>query len=68
MTNKDYNTCVSKYSDDVYRFVVYSGMDRESAKDIVQDAFLSLWQNHANIDFSKSKSGCTVTCNSNRAQ
>lgn len=56
MTNKDYNTCVSKYSDDVYRFVVYSGMDRESAKDIVQDAFLSLWQNHANIDFSKSKS------------
>ena len=56
MTNKDYNICVSKYSDDVYRFVVYSGMDCESAKDIVQDSFLSLWQNHSDIEFSKSKS------------
>ena len=56
MTDKDYNDCVSKYSDDVYRFVVYSGMDRDSAKDIVQDAFISLWQKHSDIDVAKTKS------------
>ena len=56
MTEKDYNDCVSKYSDDVYRFVVYSGMDRDSAKDIVQDAFISLWQKHSDIDVAKTKS------------
>ena len=56
MTNKDYNDCVSKYSDDVYRFVVYSGMDKDSAKDIVQDAFVSLWQKHSEIDVERSKS------------
>jgi len=56
MTEKDYNNCVSKYSDDVYRFVVYSGMDRDSAKDIVQDAFISLWQKHSDIDVAKTKS------------
>lgn len=56
MTTKEYNNCVYKYSDDVYRFVVYSGMDKESAKDIVQDAFMSLWQNHSDVDVLKSKS------------
>lgn len=56
MTKKEYNDCVTNYSDDVYRFVVYHGVDKDYAKDIVQDAYLSLWQNHSNIEASKSKS------------
>lgn len=38
-----YNRCVDQHSDAVFRFAQHHLRDRDSAKDIVQDAFLRLW-------------------------
>ena len=56
MNRKEYNICVDNYSDAVYRFVLKSIGDQDDAADIVQEAFVRMWEKSENISFEKSKS------------
>ena len=56
MTAEDYNFCVAKHSDNVYRFILKSIKDEEKAKDIVQDTYEKLWLKLNEVSFEKSKS------------
>ncbi|HBX50005.1 MAG TPA: RNA polymerase sigma factor [Bacteroidales bacterium] len=56
MTAKEYNICVDRFSDRVYRFVLKSVKDKDKAHDIIQDSYEKMWINHENIDFEKSRS------------
>lgn len=51
MTTSEYNDCVSLYSDDLYRFALrYTGND-DTSHDAVQDAFVTLWEQHNKLYF-----------------
>ncbi len=56
MNPKEYNECVTVYSDAVYRFIVSNLKDEDDASDIVQNAFEVLWKNHLKVEFAKAKS------------
>jgi len=56
MTDKEYNLCVSKYADNVYRFILKNLGQKEDAQDVVQSAFEKLWKNREQIDNEKAKS------------
>ncbi len=56
MTVVEYNDCVDKYSDGVYRFILKNIRDEEMAKDIVQDAFFKMWEKVKQINFEKARS------------
>ena len=56
MTIREYNQTVTAFSDNVYRFILKSLHDEEKAKDVVQDAFLKLWQKHEAVENEKAKS------------
>ena len=56
MTRKEYNNAVNLYADGIYRFILKSMNDSESAKDVVQDVFTKLWEKHENVQFEKVKS------------
>jgi RNA polymerase sigma-70 factor (ECF subfamily) len=56
MTVKEYNRAVDLFSDGIFRFVIRSMSDQETAKDIVQDSYVRLWDKHTEIDFEKCKS------------
>ncbi|MBI9035214.1 MAG: RNA polymerase sigma factor [Bacteroidales bacterium] len=56
MTVKEYNLCVDKYADGVYRFILKNIRDQEKARDIVQDAFARMWEKAGQIAYEKSKS------------
>lgn len=56
MTITEYNLCVDEHADGVYRFILKNLVDRELAKDIVQDTFEKLWKKYSDVNFAKSKS------------
>jgi len=56
MTTKEYNICVDKYSDGLYRFILKNIRDEDKAKDIVQDSFVRLWNKVKEVSFEKCKS------------
>lgn len=56
MTTKEYNQCVDEYSDGVFRFVLKNLRNEEMARDVVQDAFMKMWEKAAGITASKAKS------------
>lgn len=56
MTTREYNVCVDKFSDSVYRFILKNLRDPDDARDIVQDAFIKMWEKAENIAFDKAKS------------
>jgi RNA polymerase sigma-70 factor (ECF subfamily) len=56
MTVKDYNFCVDKFSDNIYRFIYKNIHDEEKAKDVVQDSYEKLWINRNSVNFDKVKS------------
>jgi len=56
MTVKEYNYTVTAFSDNVYRFILKNIRDEEKAKDVVQDAFLKLWQKVEEVGGEKAKS------------
>ena len=43
------------FADGVFRFIVKNYGDEESARDVVQEAFVRLWDKHSDVDFEKSK-------------
>lgn len=56
MTIAEYNQCIDRYSDHVYRFIVKNIRDEDDARDVVQDAFEKVWMKAADIQFEKAKS------------
>ncbi len=56
MNPREYNECVTRYSDAVYRFIVANLKDEEDAQDVVQNAFEVLWKNSYKVEFDKAKS------------
>jgi RNA polymerase sigma-70 factor (ECF subfamily) len=56
MTVKEYNQCVDKFADGVYRFILKNIKNEDNARDIVQDAFTKMWEKAKDISFEKSKS------------
>jgi RNA polymerase sigma factor (sigma-70 family) len=56
MTTREYNDCVNKYSDNVYRFILKNLRDSEKSRDVVQDAFLKMWEKASDISYEKAKS------------
>lgn len=56
MTTREYNQCVRKYSDSVYRFILKNLRDEDDARDIVQDAYIKMWEKAETIEFEKAKS------------
>lgn len=56
MTPEQYNNCVDKHADGVYKFILHNIRDEELARDIVQDSFEKMWMNVSNITAEKSKS------------
>ncbi len=43
MTTQEYNECVTKYSDGIFRFIVKNMRDEFEAENIVQNTFEKLW-------------------------
>jgi RNA polymerase sigma-70 factor (ECF subfamily) len=56
MTVDQYNECVDKFADNVYRFILKSIRNEEKAKDIVQDSYEKLWLKIETVTFDKVKS------------
>lgn len=56
MIVEEYNQAVDLYSDAIFRFILKNCRDDDKAKDIVQDSYEKLWNNHKNVTFSKVKS------------
>ena len=56
MTQKEYNNGVRLWADDVFRFAVSCGGDPELSKDVVQEAFASLWERRGKVEMEKGKS------------
>jgi len=56
MTTQDFNNCVDKNSDGVYRFIVKNIGHEADAQDIVQTAFEKLWMNREKVEVEKAKS------------
>ncbi len=56
MTRAEYNTTVTTWSNNVFRFATKIIRNDEDAKDVVQQAFEVLWRKHEAVDFDKAKS------------
>lgn len=56
MTKKEYNACVDKYADGLYRFMLSNIKDRDKAQDLVQDTFEKLWRKYDEVQLEKAKS------------
>lgn len=56
MTVNDYNTCVDRHADGLYRFMLKHVRDTEKARDLVQEAFAKVWLKVDEIDAPKAKS------------
>ena len=56
MTIAEYNLCVEKFADNVYRFALKNLNNTDEAKDVVQDSYEKLWIKYDTIDYSKAKS------------
>lgn len=56
MTEEDYNRCVEKHADNVYRFVLKNIKDEDKASDIVQDAYEKMWRHRDGVNPDKAKS------------
>lgn len=56
MTQKEYNSAIDDYADNLFRFVVKQMRNRSLAEDVVQETFAKVWEKHENIQFEKVKS------------
>ena len=56
MTTREYNDCVDRHADGVYRFILKNIKDEQDAQDVVQDAFERLWVNRKKLNAGKAKS------------
>ncbi|MCI5059222.1 MAG: RNA polymerase sigma factor [Flavobacteriales bacterium] len=61
MTEKEYNDAVRQWSQNVFRFVMKSCGNQNLSEDIVQTAYMKLWENREKVFFEKCKSWLFVT-------
>ncbi len=55
MTERDYNECVTRYADNVYRFILKNLRHEDDARDVVQSAFEKMWRNREHVDATTAK-------------
>lgn len=55
MTANEYNQCVSKHADGLYRFAVSMLSDLTEAEDVVQQVFEKFWKRHPDVDLGAAK-------------
>ncbi len=55
MTTKQYNDIVDEHADGLLRFVVYTVRSSSDGRDIVQEAFLRLWQRRKEVKHQTAK-------------
>lgn len=53
---KNYEQLFNAHSQTLYNFIYYKCGDRQQAEDIVQDAFVKLWNNCSKVIFEKARS------------
>lgn len=56
MTVAEYNLCVQKYADSIFRFILKNLKDEDRSRDVVQETFTKLWIKYTDVNFEKSKS------------
>jgi RNA polymerase sigma-70 factor (ECF subfamily) len=56
VSSEEYNMCVDKYADGLYRFALKIINEMNMAKDIVQESFEKLWINRRDVEELKAKS------------
>jgi RNA polymerase sigma-70 factor (ECF subfamily) len=56
MTVAEYNSCADNYSDGVYRFILKNIKDDDTARDIVQESFVKMWEKVKEVSYEKAKS------------
>lgn len=61
MNISEYNRCVDNVSDGLYRFLLKNTKESELARDLVQEAFMRLWERHKDVDAEKGKSWLFTT-------
>ncbi len=55
MNAAEYNIAVTDYADRLYGFVLKNIQQKEDAKDLVQNAFIALWENKENVEIDRCK-------------
>ncbi len=61
MNISEYNRCVDNVSDGLYCFLLKNTKERALAQDLVQEAFMRLWERHKDVDVEKGKSWLFTT-------
>jgi len=56
MTIAEYNLCVEKFADGIYRFILKNLRDNDRSRDVVQDTYTKLWVRYGEVSFEKAKS------------
>lgn len=56
MTVTEYNSCADLYADGVYRFILKNVKDDDTARDIVQESYVRMWEKVKEISYEKAKS------------
>ena len=56
MTVTEYNISVDEFADRLFRFVVKSVKDEDTANDIVQETYARLWEKVSTVDYPKVRS------------
>lgn len=52
----EYNQCVDQHADSVYRFILKNLKMEDWSRDVVQDAFMKMWEKRQDIQAAKAKS------------
>ena len=55
MTTQEYNECVHRHGDDLYRFALRYAGEQLAAEDAVQDTFVLLWEQREEVKSDKVK-------------
>ncbi len=61
MTRQDYHSAVTEFSSRLFRYVFKCLGNTDDSRDIVQDSYVKLWENHKNVDRAKAKSWLFTT-------
>jgi len=60
---KTFESIFNTYAKDLKRFIFFKSQDIDLAEDILQEAFINLWKNCSNVQYSKVKSYLFTTAN-----
>lgn len=65
MSEKEFQQIIELHSDDLLRYLTKCLGDNDTAKDILQDTFLTFWSHKQDIEIPKSKSWLFTTAHNN---